>query len=32
LENVLRCDLIIVDEVGPIELQSNKFIQAVEKW
>jgi nucleoside-triphosphatase len=31
LENALNCDLIVVDEVGPMELQSNKFIQAVEK-
>ncbi|MCJ7445123.1 MAG: NTPase [Methanotrichaceae archaeon] len=30
LENALNCDLIVVDEVGPMELQSNKFIQAVE--
>jgi len=31
LENALTCDLMIVDEVGPMELQSNKFIQTVEK-
>jgi nucleoside-triphosphatase len=31
LENALTCDLIVVDEVGPMELQSDKFIQAVEK-
>jgi nucleoside-triphosphatase len=31
LENTLACDLIVFDEVGPMELQSPKFIQAVEK-
>ena len=31
LENALTSELIIVDEVGPMELQSDKFIQAVEK-
>ena len=31
LEKALTCDLIVVDEAGPMELQSDKFIQAVEK-
>jgi nucleoside-triphosphatase len=31
LENALACDLIVVDEVGPMELQSDKFTKAVEK-
>jgi nucleoside-triphosphatase len=31
LENALACDLIVIDEVGPMELQSDKFIRAVEK-
>lgn len=31
VENALNCDLIIVDEVGPMELSSHKFILAVEK-
>jgi nucleoside-triphosphatase len=31
LENALACDLIIIDEVGPMELQSLNFTQAVEK-
>jgi nucleoside-triphosphatase len=31
LESALTCDLIVVDEVGPMELQSDKFAQAVEK-
>ncbi len=30
-ETALTCDLIVVDEVGPMELQSHKFIQAVDK-
>ncbi len=30
-ETALARDLIVVDEVGPMELQSNKFVQAVEK-
>jgi nucleoside-triphosphatase len=31
LDNVLEYDLIVVDEVGPMELKSDKFNQAVEK-
>ena len=31
LEIALACDLIVVDEVGPMELQSPKFIHDVEK-
>ena len=31
LETALTCDLIVVDEVGPMELKSDKFTQAVEK-
>jgi nucleoside-triphosphatase len=31
LKSALACDLIVVDEVGPMELQSDKFCQAVDK-
>lgn len=31
VENALACDLIVVDEVGPMELSSPKFVIAVEK-
>lgn len=31
VENALSCDLIVVDEVGPMELSSRKFVSAVEK-
>jgi nucleoside-triphosphatase len=31
LETALAFDLIVIDEVGPMELQSDKFIQAVGK-
>ncbi len=31
VENALSCDLIVVDEVGPMELSSRRFIAAVEK-
>lgn len=31
IENALICDLIIVDEVGPMELSSKRFVKAVEK-
>jgi nucleoside-triphosphatase len=31
VENAFGCDLIVVDEVGPMELFSEKFVQAVEK-
>jgi nucleoside-triphosphatase len=31
LELALNCDSIVIDEVGPMELQSGKFVQAVEK-
>ena len=31
LESAMACDLIVVDEVGPMELQSDKFTQALEK-
>lgn len=31
VENALSCDLIVVDEVGPMELSSRRFIIAVEK-
>ncbi|MDD1736660.1 MAG: NTPase [Methanothrix sp.] len=30
VENALKCDLIVVDEVGPMELSSRKFVSAVE--
>lgn len=31
IENAIKCDLIIVDEIGPMELSSRRFIAAVEK-
>jgi nucleoside-triphosphatase len=31
VENGLGCDLIVVDEVGPMELSSRRFVAAVEK-
>ncbi len=31
VENALSCDLIVVDEVGPMELTSKRFVMAVEK-
>ena len=31
VENALNSDLIIVDEIGPMELSSRRFILAVEK-
>lgn len=31
VENALGCDLIVVDEVGPMELLSEKFVDAVLK-
>jgi nucleoside-triphosphatase len=30
IENALKCDLIVVDEVGPMELTSHRFVSAVE--
>jgi nucleoside-triphosphatase len=30
VENALKCDLIVVDEVGPMELTSKRFVSAVE--
>lgn len=30
IEDALKCDLIVVDEVGPMELSSRRFVQAVE--
>ena len=30
VENALKCDLIVVDEVGPMELSSHRFVSAVE--
>ena len=30
VQNAIRCDLIVVDEVGPMELSSRRFISAVE--
>jgi nucleoside-triphosphatase len=30
VENALKCDLIVVDEVGPMELSSRRFVSAVE--
>lgn len=31
IEDALKADLIVVDEVGPMELSSRRFISAVEK-
>ncbi len=31
IENALSCDLIVVDEVGPMELTSRSFVSGVEK-
>jgi len=31
VENALGCDLIVVDEAGPMELSSHRFVLAVEK-
>lgn len=31
LRNALDCDLIVIDEVGPMELKSEAFVSAVEK-
>lgn len=31
VENATGCDLIVVDEIGPMELSSRRFIAAVEK-
>jgi nucleoside-triphosphatase len=30
IETALKCDLIVVDEVGPMELSSRRFVSAVE--
>ena len=30
IESSLKCDLIVVDEVGPMELSSRRFVSAVE--
>ena len=30
VENAIACDLIVVDEVGPMELTSRRFVSAVE--
>lgn len=30
IEAALKCDLIVVDEIGPMELSSRKFVSAVE--
>lgn len=31
VENAIGCDLIVVDEIGPMELSSKRFVAAVEK-
>ncbi len=31
VENAVNCDLIVVDEIGPMELSSRRFIAAVER-
>jgi nucleoside-triphosphatase len=31
LRNSLDCDLVVIDEIGPMELKSEEFISAVEK-
>ncbi len=30
VENALKCELIVVDEVGPMELTSHRFVSSVE--
>jgi nucleoside-triphosphatase len=30
IENALKCELIVVDEVGPMELTSHRFVSTVE--
>jgi len=30
IENALKCELIVVDEVGPMELTSHRFVSSVE--
>ena len=30
IESALKCDLIVVDEIGPMELTSKRFVSAVE--
>ena len=30
VESALKCDLIVVDEIGPMELTSKRFVSAVE--
>jgi nucleoside-triphosphatase len=30
IESAIKCDLIVVDEVGPMELSSRRFVSAVE--
>jgi nucleoside-triphosphatase len=31
LRNALTCDLVVVDEIGPMELKSARFVSAVEE-
>lgn len=31
LQNALECDLVVIDEVGPMELKSESFVSAVEE-
>ncbi len=31
IENAVNCDLIVVDEIGPMELSSRRFIAAIER-
>ncbi len=31
VEDAINCDLIVVDEIGPMELSSRRFVLAVEK-
>lgn len=31
IENAVNCNLIVVDEIGPMELSSRRFIASVEK-
>lgn len=30
IENALKCDLIVIDEIGPMELSSRRFVAAIE--
>lgn len=31
IKNALKCDLVVIDEIGPMELKSVRFVSAVEE-